>query len=112
MNDERFLTTLGLAMRAGQLRVGEEATVKAISGGDTAFVLLDSGASGNAKKRIGDACAGHGIACYEVRAGELGDRTGKPGRMSAAVCMGNMAELLLRCLPEGCARSEIKEPPS
>ncbi len=112
MSDERFLNTLGLAMRAGQLDLGEDATKKAIAGGKTAFVLIDASASGNAKKRIQDACAFRSVPLYEVPGGELGARTGRPGRMSAAVRKGKMADLLLSLLPEDGAGTERKEPPS
>ena len=99
-------------MRAGQLDLGEDATKKAIVSGKAAFVLLDASASENARKRIQDACAFRSVPLYEVKEGELGARTGKPGRMSAAVQKGKMADLLLSLLQEYGAGTERKEPPS
>ena len=100
IRNERFYATLGLAMRAGQLILGEEAAVKSLSGEKIAFLLLDGGASRNAKKMAEDACRYRGVPLYETEAGRLGDATGKSGRMCAAVRGGPLAERLMRYLEE------------
>ena len=88
MNDERFLSTLGLAMRAGLISLGEDATRKALSQGKVAFVLLDADA---------------------LEGGLLGSHTGKPGRMSAAVQRGKMADLLLSYIKSNTRPMEKEE---
>lgn len=109
MNDERFLSTLGLAMRAGLISLGEDATRKALSQGKVAFVLLDADASDNAKKAFRDACTYRNIPLYELEGGLLGSHTGKPGRMSAAVQRGKMADLLLSYIKSNTRPMEKEE---
>ena len=99
-------------MRAGLLSVGEDATKKAVVRGTAAFVLLDAGASRNARKMIRDTCEFYGVPWYELREGELGRRTGKPNRMSAAVQKGKLSDLLLSYLPNEAAHAGNAEPPS
>ncbi len=97
-------------MRAGLLSLGEDATKKAVAKKEAAFVLLDDGASPNAKKMIKDACVYYKVPWYPVRAGEIGNHTGKPGRMSVAVHKGKLADRLLLCLQRD--EKETGEPPS
>ena len=95
IENRRFYETLGLAMRAGQVSLGESGALKAIASGKAAFVLVDAGASHNTKKEFRDACAYREIPLFETQADRLGQATGKPGRKSAAVTQGTLAEKLL-----------------
>lgn len=90
-----FYATLGLAMRAGALSLGEEGVLKAIASGKTAFVLVDEGASDNTKKRFRDSCAHYGVELFQTQRDRLGAAIGKPGRMSAAVAKGGLGDRLL-----------------
>ena len=46
---DAFYAMLGIAMRAGQLSLGESGVLKAISSGAALFMILDAGASDNTK---------------------------------------------------------------
>ena len=54
---DAFYAMLGIAMRAGQLSLGESGVLKAISSGAALFMVLDAGASDNTKKKFRDSCA-------------------------------------------------------
>ena len=95
IESDRFYQMLGLCMRAGQLTLGEDGVRKAIATGKAALILVDAEASANTKKRFSDACAFYGASCLETAPGRLGEAVGKPGRMSAAVQAGSMAERLV-----------------
>ena len=92
---EPFYSLLGIAMRAGVLTFGQDGVLKAISSGAAGFVLLDSGASDNTKKKISDSCRYHGVEVYETIADRLGFAVGKPGRMCAFVAKGTLGDRLL-----------------
>ena len=91
---EPFYSLLGIAMRAGVLTFGQDAVLKAISSGTAGFVLLDSGASDNTKKKISDSCRYYGVDLFETAQDRLGYAVGKPGRMSVAVAKGTLGDRL------------------
>ena len=62
---EQFYSLLGIAMRAGALTFGQDGVLKAISSGAAGFVLLDSSASDNTKKKISDSCRYYGVEVKE-----------------------------------------------
>ena len=80
---DAFYAMLGIAMRAGQLSLGESGVLKAISSGAALFMILDAGASDNTKKKFRDSCAFYQVPLYETTPDRLGSAIGKPGRMSA-----------------------------
>ncbi len=90
-----FYAMLGLAMRAGTLTLGESGVLKAIASGKAAFVLVDEGASAGTKKMFADSCAYYGVRLMASAVGKLGAAIGRPGRMSAAVAAGTLADKLL-----------------
>ena len=98
---EPFYSLLGIAMRAGVLTFGQDGVLKAISSGAAGFVLLDSGASENTKKKITDSCRFYGVTVYETAPDRLGFAVGKPGRMSAAVAKGTLGDKLLSLAEKG-----------
>ena len=95
IESDAFFNMLGIAMRAGAITLGESGVLKAIAGGKAAFVLLDSGASSNTKKMFSDSCAHYGVTLLNAAQGRLGQAIGKPGRMSAALACGTLADKLL-----------------
>ena len=101
--EERFYSTLGIARRAGQLAMGVESSLKAMEHSETAFLLIDEGASDNTKKLLQDACRRYSIPYYETLRDRLGQCAGKPGRVCAAVHKGSLAERLI---------SYLSDPPS
>ena len=94
IESDAFFSMLGIAMRAGQLTLGEDGVRKAIASGKAAFVLLDAGASANTTKMFTDSCAFYGVTLLKAQAGRLGHAIGKSGRMSAAVAAGPLADKL------------------
>ena len=96
VNDGACFSLLGIAMRAGALTLGETGVLKAIAKGKAAFVLVDAGASENTRKMYVDSCAYYGARLLLAEPGRLGEAVGRPGRMSAAVAAGPLADRLLR----------------
>lgn len=89
---------LGLMRRAGQIILGAEACLNAVRNGKARALLLDEGASDNARKRFTDACRSHGVPLYTCPEGALSAFLGKPGRMTAALMPGDMADKMLQLL--------------
>ena len=74
---DAFYAMLGIAMRAGQLSLGESGVLKAISSGAALFMILDAGASDNTKKKFRDSCAFYQVPLYETTPDRLGSAIGK-----------------------------------
>ena len=49
---DAFYAMLGIAMRAGQLSLGESGVLKTVSSGTALFMILDADASDNTKKKL------------------------------------------------------------
>ena len=64
---DAFYAMLGIAMRAGQLSLGESGVLKAISSGAALFMILDAGASDNTKKKFRDSCAFYQVPLMKRR---------------------------------------------
>ena len=96
---DAFYAMLGIAMRLGQLSLGESGVLKAISSGAALFMILDAGASDNTKK-FRDSCAFYQVPLYETTPDRLGSAIGKPGRMSAAIARGSLGGKLLALAKE------------
>ena len=92
---DAFYAMLGIAMRAGQLSLGESGVLKTVSSGTALFMILDADASDNTKKKFRDSCAFYKVPLYETSPDRLGQAIGKPGRMSAASARGTLGEKLL-----------------
>ena len=75
---DAFYAMLGIAMRAGQLSLGESGVLKAIASGAALFMILDAGASDNTKKKFRDSCAFYQVPLYETTPDRLGSAIGKP----------------------------------
>jgi len=95
---------IGLAVRARQTVIGEEACVNAIRGRKAAVALLDEGASPNARKRFLDACAHHEVPLVFLPESLLGRAAGKPGRMALVMIKGGLADQVL--LQAGSGQTE------
>ena len=63
---DAFYAMLGVAMRAGQLSLGESGVLKTVSSGTALFMILDAGASDNTKKKFRDSCAFYKVPLYET----------------------------------------------
>ena len=91
---KRALGSLGLAMKSGRVRCGEETCVKLVRAGAASLVLIDAAISDGSRKAVADACAFHQVPCRQIPSGELGRAIGKPGRMVAAITDKALAQRL------------------
>lgn len=81
----KALNMLGLCMRAGSLKSGEQLSEQLIKRGEAALAVMDSSASNRAKHDIETACAANEVPLVFVPPDALGCAIGKPGRMVAVV---------------------------
>lgn len=85
--NNRFLSLLGLAQKAGKLKSGEFQTETAVKSGAAWLVILPHDASDNTKKKFKDMCAFYEVDVMEYSTkDELGASIGKESRSSVAVC--------------------------
>ena len=97
---KRALGSLGLAMKSGRVRCGEETCVKLVRAGAASLILIDAAISDGSRKAVADACAFHQVPCRQIPSGELGRAIGKPGRMVAAVTDKALAARLAALLDD------------
>jgi len=91
-NEQRALSLLGIAMRAGRVTSGDGMCEREVRAGRAALVLLDAGSSANTHDKYAAMCAHHGTPLVIVSADALGRAIGKEGRMVAALPKGTFAE--------------------
>ncbi|UKS29846.1 ribosomal L7Ae/L30e/S12e/Gadd45 family protein [Paenibacillus sp. HWE-109] len=91
----KFLSQLGLAMRAGKLVTGDEGVFKAIRGGEAKLVIMAEDASANTRKKFQDKCQFYGVKLLEIGTKyELGRSIGKEMRVTIGVLDGGFAQML------------------
>lgn len=88
---------LGLCARAGQIAFGEDGCLGAIRTGKCGLLILDQGASANARKRYTDACRYYRVPLATAAAGLVEQSTGKRGRHGRRHCPG--AASRINCVP-------------
>lgn len=93
---EKLKGYLGLAVRAGQAALGSSLALRDIREGRAAVVLIDEGASGNTRKKLGDACAFRRVPCMTVPSGWIGDSCGGGDWMAVSVRRGGLADSIIR----------------
>lgn len=98
MREDKARGLLGLCARAGQLAFGEDGCLGAIRTGKCGLLILDAGASANARKRYTDACRHYRVPMAMAAPGLVEQSTGKRGRMAAAVSRGGLADQLRTAL--------------
>lgn len=99
MNDNKWMSLLGLANRARKITSGEELTVKEIRSGNAKLILLSEDASQNTTKKITDKCRSYKIPVKLVANREiLGKAIGKEQRVVVAVLDNGFAKKLLTLL--------------
>lgn len=97
---------LGLALRAGQVTHGDALCEREARAGRAAVMLLDSGVSGNTREKYAALCGSRSIPLRFLPEDALGAAIGKPGRMTACVKRGALAEKLLTLLGSEADREE------
>ena len=99
---DAFYAMLGIAMRAGQLSLGESGVLKTVSSGTALFMILDADASDNTKKKFRNMCAYYQVPLFILKEDKemLGKAMGKEFRASAAVQDENFANALIKKLAD------------
>ncbi len=84
--ENKVLSLLSLAQKAGKIASGEFQTEKAVKSGLARMVILSADASGNTKKKFHNMCDWYHVPVIELAGKEtLGHCFGKTERSSAAV---------------------------
>lgn len=86
MNEQKFLSMLGLAMKARKLVSGELAVESAVRAGKVRLLIVAGDASKNAKKKYRDLANYYKVPIFEgLSKTALGIAIGKASRVSIAV---------------------------
>lgn len=99
-NSGTFFSTLGLAMRAGQVVVGEPKARELAASGEAVLLLLDAAASDAAQKTVRDKCTFYGVPLCMATAGRIGTAIGRPGCICAGIRRGGLGDQLLKKVVE------------
>ncbi|MBE3557041.1 MAG: ribosomal L7Ae/L30e/S12e/Gadd45 family protein [Firmicutes bacterium] len=90
---------LGLAMSAGRVVSGTEATIEAVRSGKARLVILAQDSGLNLRKQVTDKCRSYDVDCVEGPEGDvLGASVGKDRRMCVAITEENLANELKELL--------------
>ena len=95
MQQDRILSMLGLATKAGRIASGEFSTEKAVKSGSAFLVVVSEEASENTKKKFRNMCSFYQVPMYLYGSKEaLGNSIGKEFRASLAVLDEGFAKSL------------------
>ena len=102
MIQNKALSLLGLATKAGKTVSGEFATEKAVKQGWAHLVVAAEDASDNTKKKFRNMCAYYQVPLFILKEDKemLGKAMGKEFRASAAVQDENFANALIKKLAD------------
>lgn len=96
-NNNKVLSLLGLATKAGKVASGEFSTEKSVKTGKGFLVLAADDASQNTKKKFQNMCDFYEVPIYFIaNKEELGRFCGKEFRASLAVQDENFAKAMLK----------------
>lgn len=96
MKQNKTLSLLGLATRAGKVVSGEFSAENAVKSGKAALVIVAEDASDNTKKLFSDKCSFYKIPVYQYGTKEtLGHAIGKAMRASVAVLDEGFAKAII-----------------
>ena len=96
MQQDRILSMLGLAAKAGKIASGEFSTERAVKSGRAFLVIVSTEASDNTKKMFRNMCAYYHVPMYLYALKEtLGRAIGKGFRASLAVVDEGFATSLI-----------------
>jgi len=91
---------LGLAQRAGRMQSGSDMAIQTIRAGKAKLALLDEGASGNAEKRLQDACEYYSVPMYRLPRDLLSVSCGRSGRVMAVLTDQGFADKVKQLITE------------
>ena len=96
-NNNKVLSLLGLATKAGKVASGEFSTEKSVKTGKGFLVLVADDASQNTRKKFQNMCDFYEVPIYFIaNKEELGRFSGKEFRASLAVQDENFAKAMLK----------------
>lgn len=96
MANNKFLSLIGLAQKAGKVKSGEFATAEAVKSFKAFLVIVSEDASDNTKKEFRNMCSFYEVPYYEISTKEtLGHAIGKDCRSSLAVCDEGFSKSLI-----------------
>lgn len=111
MKPNKFLSSLGMAMRAGKLITGDEIVLKAVRKGEAHLVVIAADASSNTKKKFRDKCSTYGIQLAEAfDRDQLGKAIGKPERVVLAVTDAKFGKMIAGHLNQPSEVEYIEQP--
>ena len=99
MSQNRVLSMIGLAQKAGKTASGEFSTEKAVKTGCAALVIVSTESSDNTKKKFRNMCTYYEVPYFEFGSKEeLGHATGREMRASLAVQDAGFSEAMKKQL--------------
>lgn len=110
MQNNKILSMLGLAMKAGRVKSGAFQTEDAVKSGKARIVIVACDASDNTRKDFRDMCCFYEIPFWEYSTKEnLGRAIGKEERSSIAVCDEGFSKTLLKYRDELSTNGKVSE---
>lgn len=102
MKQDKALSMIGMAQRAGKIASGEFATEKAVKTGKAFVVVVAEDASANTKKMFSDMCTFYKVPVYFYSDKiQLGHAIGKEFRASLAVLDEGLGKVIKEHLEIG-----------
>lgn len=116
MKQDKIVSMIGLATRAGKTASGEFMTEKSVKGGQAYLVIVAADASDNTRKMFRNMCTYYKVPLYIYGTKELlGHGMGKESRASLAVLDENFADTIVKSLvmerivPEYIAQGKVTD---
>ena len=110
MKQNKTLSQLGMAMRAGKLITGDEIVLKAVRSKQAYLVIVAADASANTKKKFRDKCNTYGIQLAEAfDRDQLGKAIGKPERVVLAVTDAQFGKMIASHLSQNTEVDHIEQ---
>ncbi len=107
LNNDKVLSLLGLARKAGKVVSGEYSVETALRSGKAHLVLISEDASENTKKKFQNKCAYyHTPICFYGKKEELGRCIGQELRSSVAVTDAGFCQALKQQLERECGQPQ------
>ena len=105
MKQNKILSLVGLATKAGKTASGEFSTEKSVKSGRAYLVIVSEEASENTKKKFRNMCTYYEVPLYILSDKEaLGHAMGKEFRASLAVQDENFAKAIMKALEKESGR--------
>ncbi len=99
MTEQRLLSALGLAQKAGKLASGDTAVQMAVKSGKAKFLLIAADAAENSRKNMKNMAESYGIPVDECASRELlGSAIGRAQRSAVAVLDKGFATMIKKTL--------------